>query len=259
MVHTHPRSTVAECCRAIRTNLTFMGAGDPLEVLLITSPGPREGKTTLAVSLAITMAQTGRRVLIIDTDLRRPRLHKVFGVAPVAGITSVLVGERSFEECVFDTGIPGVTVMPCGPIAPNPSELLHTPQFTEIIRRARASYDRVIFDSPPLGAVTDPAVIAPQVQGVVLVVRPRQTSRDAVLASLKQLNDVGARLLGSVFNHVDPIDRPYGYRGAYYYYYHYGYGQGSDGGNGHDKGGSGGEPVREPMDEPRQVDRDPGE
>lgn len=219
IVHQEPRSSAAECCRTVRTNLTFMSADRPLNSMLVTSAGPREGKTTVAVNLAIAVAQSGKRVLLIDTDMRRPRLHRVFGMSAELGISSVLVGERRLEACVQPTQVPNLFILACGPLPPNPSELLHTPQFRALVAEATERFDRVILDSPPLGAVTDAAIIGAQVDGAIFVVRCRQTSRDAMIAALRQLRDVGAHIVGAVLNQVNLSDQPYAYRGSYYQYY----------------------------------------
>ncbi|MBK8169293.1 MAG: polysaccharide biosynthesis tyrosine autokinase [Sandaracinaceae bacterium] len=220
IVHTRPMSSVAEFCRTIRTNLMFMSADNPLRTILVTSPGPREGKTTVATSIAITLAQSSKRVLLIDTDLRRPRIHRTFDASSTIGTTSVLVGDATLEEAVQETVVPGLYILPCGPIPPNPAELLHTAKFRELVEEASRTFDRVVFDSPPLGAVTDGAIISPQVQGTLLVVKAQHTSRDAVRSSLRQLHDVGANVLGGVLNNVDLSEQNYGY-GSYYGGYYY--------------------------------------
>lgn len=216
IVHLEPRSTAAECCRTIRTNITFQSADRPLRTLAVTSAMPKDGKTTIAISIATTLAQSGRRVLLVDTDMRKPRLHRVFKLATGAGITSVLAGEATIDEVVRATDIPGVTVMQCGPLPPNPSELLHTRRFADVIQETREKYDVVIFDTPPLGAVTDPAVISTQVDGTIMVVRSGATTRNGVDAALRQLHSVSARLVGIVLNGVDLTDSNYG---SYYAYY----------------------------------------
>jgi polysaccharide biosynthesis transport protein len=216
IVFREPRSTVAECCRTIRTNLTFQSADRPLRAFAVTSAMPRDGKSTVAISLSITMAQSGRRVLLVDTDLRKPRLHKAFKVPPGAGVTSILAGEASLESATQSTDVPGLTLLQCGPIPPNPSELLHTRRFAELVEEARNNYDLVIFDSPPLGAVTDPAIISTLVDGMIVVIRARSTTRGGVTAALRQLRDVSARVIGAVLNDVDLDDSSYG---AYYSYY----------------------------------------
>ena len=217
-VHTHPMSAAAECCRTIRTNLTFMSADDPIRSLVITSASPREGKTTVTTNVAISLAQSGKRVLVIDTDLRRPRIHRAFGVSGSRGVTSVIVGEESLLSVAATTDIPNLYVLPCGPVPPNPSELLHSHKFNALIRDALEHYDRVIFDSPPLGAVTDAAVLAPQVDAALVVVKAHRTTREALSSALRQLRDVGAKVVGGVLNDIDPRRKGYG-SGDYYYYY----------------------------------------
>ncbi len=220
IVHLEPRSSVAECCRTIRTNLTFQSADKPLRALGVTSAMPRDGKTTVAISLAITMAQSGRRVLLIDADLRKPRLHRAFDLPTGAGITTVIAGESSLQEAVQATDVPGLNLVQCGPIPPNPSELLHTRRFAEFVEEARANYDLVIFDTPPLGAVTDPAIISNFADGMILVARARTTTRGGLALALRQLHGVSARIVGTVLNDVDLTENMYGsyyanYRGYY--------------------------------------------
>jgi capsular exopolysaccharide synthesis family protein len=216
IVHLEPRSTTAECCRTIRTNITFQSADHPLRTIAITSAMPKDGKTTVSISIATTLAQSGRRILIVDTDLRKPRLHRAFQLPSHAGVTSILAGETLLDDTVQTTDIPNVTLLQCGPLPPNPSELLHTRRFAELIEEARSKFDIVIFDTPPLGAVTDPAVISTQVDGTILVVRSRTTTRSGVDAALRQLRGVSARILGVVLNGVSLTDSDYD---SYYAYY----------------------------------------
>jgi succinoglycan biosynthesis transport protein ExoP len=217
VVHTHPKSSVAESCRTIRTNLTFMSADRPRRTVVITSPSPREGKTTVTLSVAISLAQSGKRVLVVDTDLRKPRLHRALGTTLGKGVTTVLVGELSVKEAIQDTEIPGLSFLASGPIPPNPSELLHTSQFRQLLNDLSKMFDQVILDSPPLAAVTDAAIIAPQVDGAILVVQSERTTRDALRTALRQLRDVGCQPTGAILNAVDLSTQRYGY-GSYYYY-----------------------------------------
>ena len=215
-----PRSAAAECIRTVRTNLAFMSAESPIRSLVVTSGNPSEGKTTVCVSLAIALAQSGKKVLLVDSDLRRPRLHRVFGVTLAEGVTSVLVSDKTLAEVVVSTEVPNLDLLPCGPIPPNPAELLHSAHFNDFLREALSKYDRVIFDSPPLGAVIDAAVLAPQLDGVIVVIKAESTTRDALMSALRQLKDVGAKVRGVVVNDVDVSQKGYGYgRGGYYTYY----------------------------------------
>ena len=222
IVHLNPKSAVAECCRTVRTNLMFASADRQYRALVITSGSPREGKTTVSISLAISLAQSGKRVLLVDTDMRKPRVHRAFGLKSGPGVTSVLVGEAEFADAVQETEVPGLSILSSGPVPPNPSELLHTQQFRQLIEKCKESYDTVLFDSPPLAAVTDAAIIAPQVDGVLFVIHAQRTTRDALSQSLRQLRDVSAHLAGGILNDVDLSSRKYGY-GSYYYYNREGY------------------------------------
>ncbi len=224
-IHNFPKSTVAECMRTIRTNLLFMSPDRPLRTLVVTSPGPREGKTVTASNLASVMAQSNTRVLLVDTDMRRPRVHKVFNMVNDVGISSLMLGEVTYEEAIKPTPVPNLDVMCCGPIPPNPAELLHTERFQEVIRGLLERYDRVIFDSPPTIAVTDAMIISQLVDGLIFVVAGGRTARDVAAQAHSRLAGVNAPILGCILNQVDLGDRRYGQH--YYYYRRYGqyYGQ----------------------------------
>jgi capsular exopolysaccharide synthesis family protein len=223
-VHRQPKSSVAECCRAIRTNLLFMSPDKPFKTLVVTSSGPQEGKSTTCIFLGVAMAQSGNRVLLLDTDMRRPRLHKAFGVPNDVGISSLVVGEGTLDKAVKSTEVPNLFVLPCGPIPPNPAELLHTQAFADLLKAAGERFDRIVLDSPPLNAVSDSAVLATRADGVVLVLRAGKTNREAARRALRSLADVQAQMYGAILNDLDVMDVRYrdtylGYRG---YYGHYG-------------------------------------
>jgi len=222
-VHRQPKSSAAECCRAIRTNLLFMSPDKPFKTLVVTSSGPQEGKSTSCIFLGVAMAQSGNRVLLLDTDMRRPRLHKAFGVPNDVGISSLVVGEGTLDKAVKSTEVPNLFVLPCGPIPPNPAELLHTQAFAELLKAAGERFDRIILDSPPLNAVSDSVVLATQADGVVLVLRAGKTNRDAAARALRSLADVQAQMYGAVLNDLDVTDARYRdtyltYRGYYAHY-----------------------------------------
>ena len=177
-VLSHPKSAVAECCRAIRTNLLFMTPDNPARTLLVTSAGSQEGKTTTAVNLAITLAQSGLRVLLVDTDMRRPRLHKAFGIPATSdGLSRAIVGETAVLDQVRETGVPNLSLLPCGATPPNPAELLHAERFHRIVGELSDAFDRVIFDSPPVGPVTDAAILARITDGTIIVAKFGSTSQ----------------------------------------------------------------------------------
>ena len=220
--HDNPKSSAAECCRSIRTNILFMSPDRPPRKLLVTSASPQEGKTTVAISLAITMAQSGSRVLIVDSDMRRPRVHTAFGLDNEDGLSTAILGMRKVEELVRPTQVPGLDILTCGPIPPNPAELIHTERFKEVVAQLERLYDRVVFDSPPIIAVTDPVILSRHVDGAIIVVKSMVTNRRAAKFAVKQMRDVGGNILGAVLNDLDLENREYGYY-HYYYYRKYGY------------------------------------
>lgn len=177
-----------------------------------------------SVSLALTMAQSGTRVLLVDTDMRRPRLHKVFGIPSGGiGITTVIAGNAAPLEAVRETPYENLYLLPCGPLPPNPAELLQAERFRHLVSELCQSFDKVIFDSPPIGAVTDPLVLSQVTDGVILVVKSHKTSRDILRRATRQLRDLGAKMLGCVLNDLDLEGRRKGYGYPYYYYYRSGY------------------------------------
>ena len=166
------------------------------------------------------MAQSGHRTLLIDTDMRRPRLHKILGASNEKGISSLIVGECTIEDAIKSTDIPNLWALPCGPIPPNPAELLETEKFTSLVARLNERFDRLIFDSPPILAVTDAAVLSRVSDGTVMVVRAGRTPRDSVLRAKQLVRGVNGRIAGVVLNDVDLKNPHYT---SYYHYYHYKY------------------------------------
>ncbi len=225
-VYRNPKSSIAEACRAIRTNLLFMTPDMPLRTMLVTSSGPREGKTTTAINMGIAMAQSGSRVLLVDTDMRRPRLHKAFGVANEVGVSSAIMGEATLQQVVKNTEVPNLFVVPCGPIPPNPAELFHAKAFRDFVAEAAASFERVILDSPPVNAVADPLVLSTQVDGVLVVFRASETPRLFAQRAIRTLRAVNARIFGAILNDVNVDDSRYGYH--YDGYRRYGYDDAKD-------------------------------
>ena len=189
----------------------FLSAQKEVRVFGVTSPGPRDGKTTAAISLAITMAQGGARVLLLDADLRRPRIHKSFGLPSDKGITSAILGEARLKDLIVASEIPRLDILPCGPIPPNPAELLHTEPFRTLLAECRSHYERIILDSPPIGPVTDPAILGALADGVLLILRAGYTTREAASHARRHLTDAGARILGLVINQMDRKGTRYGY------------------------------------------------
>jgi non-specific protein-tyrosine kinase len=198
-----PRSPVAEAYRSLRTNLEFSSLDHPLRTLLLTSPGPEEGKSTTLANLAVTLAEAGRRVIVIDCDLRRPRQHDLFGVANGAGLTTLIRDEGAqASPPLQETEIAGLWVLPSGPLPPNPVELLASQRMGQIIERLKERADMLLFDAPPVVVVTDAAVLAGKVDGVLLVVNAGSTRRQLALRAKELLERVNARLVGAVLTNV---------------------------------------------------------
>jgi capsular exopolysaccharide synthesis family protein len=182
----------------------------------VTSANPSEGKTTVACCIAVAMAQAGQRVVLIDCDLRRPRVHRVFGKSSEAGVTTSILGQGE-DDAVFATQVPNLSIIPAGPIPPNPAEIFHSERFRAFLARISERFDRVIIDSPPVVAVTDATILSTLVDGAVLVVRAFATRKDVARHALRALLDVGAKSAGAVLNAVD-LSR-HEYKSSYYYYY----------------------------------------
>jgi polysaccharide biosynthesis transport protein len=216
LAHDQPLSALAEAARSVRTNILFMNPDNPPRILLVTSAAPSEGKTTVAMSLAISMAQGGHRVCIVDCDLRRPKLHRLFDSAIAGGVTSVLVGEHRVEEVAQRTHIDNLWYVPAGPVPHNPADLLQSESFKKFIERLGQLFDRVIIDSPPVAAVADSAIVSTLVDGCIFVIRAFTTSRHLSRQGLRSLLDVGAPVLGAVLNAVD-LEKHH----SYYQYYSY--------------------------------------
>lgn len=219
-VFRNPTSQAAECCRSIRTNILFSAADRPMKTITVSSPRPREGKTTSTIYTGTIMAQSGQRVLLVDTDLRRPRLHKSLGVSKNRGLTNLILGDASIDDVIKSTDIPNLYVLPCGPQPPNPAELLLTNRFKQVLAELEAKFDRILLDSPPVLAVTDAVVLARLSSGVMLIAQAGKTLLDDVAYSARQFRDVDAPILGVILNDMDITDRRYG--GYYYAYGGYG-------------------------------------
>jgi capsular exopolysaccharide synthesis family protein len=226
----------SEAYRTLRTNIQFSSVDRPTRTLLVTSSGPSEGKSTTAANLAVVMAQTGKRVIVVDADLRRPVLHRIFGVPNNTGITTALLAgdDMSLDGHLQPSKVENLSLLTSGPIPPNPSEILGSHRMASLIESLTQLADMVIFDSPPVLAVTDAAVLGRQVDGVVLVADARQTREQVLARAVSELQNTGANLLGVVLNRLD--SRSGGYD---YYYYYYSDEEGGQRKRGASKGGNG--------------------
>jgi capsular exopolysaccharide synthesis family protein len=211
-----PNSEVAESFRSLRTSILLSSAVERPRMIMLTSPMPQEGKTTTCVNLAIVLAQRGGKVLLVDADLRRPGIHRAFGLSNSAGLSSVLAGLDSFENVVQDyPPLSNLSILSTGPTPPHPAELLGSDRMQELLQGFRLSYDQVILDSPPVNLVTDPAVLSPFMDAVFLVVRSGKTSKNALRHAREQLLRIKAPLTGIVVNDTQLHSVDYHYR--YYY------------------------------------------
>lgn len=200
---TDPTSPVSEAYRTLRTNILFASLDNPLKTLLITSTDPGEGKSTTLANLAVVMAQAGNRVIMVDCDLRRPSLHRIFGVRNSAGLTTMMVeGQAMSQPPLQDTGVPNLSIITSGPLPPNPSELLGSRRMAEVLAQLKSQADIILLDSPPIIAVADAAILASKVDGVILVVQAYKTKRDFARKAKAILEKANANLLGVVLNNV---------------------------------------------------------
>jgi capsular exopolysaccharide synthesis family protein len=213
-----PGSEFSESCRAIRTALFFGSQDVQARTILVTSPTPGEGKSTLASNLAISIARAGKRVLLVDADMRRPVQHRVFESAPDCDFPSLLAGGGDIGAMCVKTGIMNLDILACGSIPHNPSELLNSRAFTELLEELTIRYDHVVLDSPPVTAVADAQILAAASSATILVIRADHSTRGATVRAREALAHVGARVLGAVVNDVrEKGDRygRYGYTGEY--------------------------------------------
>ncbi|MDY6876364.1 MAG: CpsD/CapB family tyrosine-protein kinase [Chloroflexota bacterium] len=198
---TNPRSPAAEAYRTLRTNLTFAALDKPIETLVVTSAAPGEGKSTVLANLAVTMAQGERRTILVDADLRRPGLHEIFGVVNDRGLTTMIVEGMALDDPpLIDVGVDNLWLMPSGPMPPNPADILGSRKMEEIIAALKTQADVVLFDAPPVIAVTDAAVLGTKVDGVLLVVCAGRTRREHAQRARELLERVHVRIVGAVLN-----------------------------------------------------------
>lgn len=213
-----PRSPVAESFRALRTNIMYAAIDTPLRRIIITSATPQNGKTTITANLGVVMAKDDYKVTIVDADMRRPQLHRSFGISNRNGLSSLFINPLGeLNGTLQSTNVPGLKVVASGKLPPNPSELLVSRKMIQILDLINQDSELILIDTPPLLSVTDAAALAPMIDGVILVVRSGVTRRGAFKQSIEQLQSVRARILGVVINNVSPKHHPYGYYNQDYY------------------------------------------
>lgn len=210
------KAPIAEAYKTLRTNIQFSSLDKQTKVIMVTSTSPSEGKSTTASNLAITMAQSDKKVLLIDCDLRKPSIHRAFNLLNTKGLTNVLVEDLDYRDICNTVGVPNLEILTTGPKPPNPSELLGTVKMETFIGMVSQDYDMVIIDTPPVLPVTDAAVLCRVVDGVIFVVDYGQTTFDMAIIAKETLDKVNAKIIGTVINKV-----PTKGLGRYNYYYYY--------------------------------------
>jgi len=215
LVHQHSKSAISEAYRGIRTAMMFAFADKPSKSVLVTSSAPREGKTTVSINLATIMAQAGNEVLLVDADMRCPRVHKTFNVEISDGLSEILAGKANLDSAIKQTDIPNLKLLTCGSLPPNPAELLGTKRMQELLGEMVSKFNKVIIDSPPIVSVADSSILANIVDGVAFIVQSGKTSIEVILRGKQKLLNAKANVLGVTLNNVDMA------RENYYYYYYY--------------------------------------
>ncbi|QAY67216.1 CpsD/CapB family tyrosine-protein kinase [Paenibacillus protaetiae] len=210
----NPKSPISEGYRILRTNLEFSLIDDKLQVIMVTSSTAGEGKSTTCANLAIAFAQAGKRVLLIDADMRKPTQHHIFSVSNRKGLTTILFHQQELQDAIQHTDIDNLTVVAAGPTPPNPSELLQSKRMESLLAALRDLYDVIIIDTPPIMLVTDAQLVASQSDGAVLVIDSGRVKRDAALKAKSYLEVVKAKIIGVVLNNIPVKDND-----SYYYYY----------------------------------------
>ena len=217
-----PKEPIPESYRNVRTSLQYSFAADPLRCFVISSPNASEGKSLTTANLAIGFAQSGKKTLIVDTDLRRPMVHKIFGLTKEPGITDVLVNQVSLHEAIKPTAVEGLFILPAGHSTPNPGELIGSERMDELLIQLKQEMDIILMDSPPVIAAIDSAILGAKTQGVLLVFNMDETKREAASFCIEQIKRSGGNVIGGILNNID-VDRRYGYYYGNRYYYRYKY------------------------------------
>lgn len=203
-----PSSSASEAYRTLRTSLLYTYVDTPPKVIVVTSPGTREGKSTTCANLGVVLAQAGKSTLIIDCDLRRPVMHNIFELRNLRGVVDILGETCSLQESRQEP-LPYLTVISAGTLPPNPAEILGSRRFTEFLDRARQEFEYVLIDTPPVGIVSDPLIVSTQADGVLLVVDAQRTRRGTLRQAVRSLMSVGTNILGTVMNNAKARDRHY--------------------------------------------------
>lgn len=209
--HINPKSNISEQYRLLRSNILFSSVDKVINSIVVTSPEPFDGKSTTAANLAIVLAQQGNQVLLVDADLRKPSIHYSFNISNIHGLTSVLTKKNSLQTAICKTHIPNLDLLTSGPIPPNPSELLNSKAMELIMEDMKSMFEYVVFDTPPVLAVTDPQILANKCDGVVIVMSYGKTLKDRALKAKGLLVKAQAKILGVVLNNMQVPKNEYHY------------------------------------------------
>ncbi|MCJ0571883.1 CpsD/CapB family tyrosine-protein kinase [Enterococcus cecorum] len=210
----NPNSPISEQYRTVRTNLQFAVAGDqPLRSMAVVSSGPGEGKSTSSANLAVVFAQAGRRVLLVDADMRKATVHKTFGLSNEVGLSNLVSGQQSASSVIQPSGVDNLSVMTAGPTPPNPAELLNSRRMNVVMEELYQMFDLIVFDLPPVMTVSDGLIMASKTDGTVVVIREGVTRKDSIIEAKNRLIQAKARILGVIYNGVEQMNES-----SYYYY-----------------------------------------
>lgn len=210
----NPNSPISEQYRTVRTNLQFAVAGDqPLRSMAVVSSGPDEGKSTSSANLAVVFAQAGRRVLLVDADMRKATVHKTFGLSNEVGLSNLVSGQQSASSVIQPSGVDNLSVMTAGPTPPNPAELLNSHRMNVVIEELYQMFDLIVFDLPPVMTVADGLIMASKTDGTVVVIHEGVTRKDSIIEAKNRLIQAKARILGVIYNGVEQMNKS-----SYYYY-----------------------------------------
>lgn len=210
----NPKSPISEGYRMLRTNIEFSTINKKLQIIMVTSSMPSEGKSTTCANMAVAFAQANKRVLLIDADLRKPSQHHIFRMSNRSGLTTALFNQLNLQDIIQHTNTENLSIIQAGPIPPNPSELLSSEQMAALLKAAREKYDVIIIDTPPIMSVTDAQIVASQSDGAVLVIDSGKIKKEVALKAKASLEHVKARLIGVVLNRINRNESD-----IYSYYY----------------------------------------
>jgi capsular exopolysaccharide synthesis family protein len=221
-MRTNPKSPISEAYRTMGTNLQYMASQNPLKIIMVTSAIGGDGKTTTSANLAIVLAQAGKRVFLVSADLRKPRLHRFFGLQNTRGLSDLLADSGSLVDVLVDPGVENLRIINAGPVPQDPAALLSGRSAADFVEAARDAADFVVIDTPPVLAVADASIVAPLTDGTIFVLDAEQSSLATLVQARDQLENAGGRIIGAVYNNFDPnsmAKSPYYYYNYYYQYY----------------------------------------